>query len=136
MTTEQKQEIRKSFTLVAPIAPTAAALFYERLFTIAPHVRPLFTTDLKEQGKKLMGMLGSIVSMLDSPDKLVPMLVNLGKRHKGYGVSVEDFAPVGAALVWTLEQGLGENFTAETKDAWLTAFDTIQTVMGTAMQEE
>lgn len=136
MTTEQKQLIRNSFRLVLPIASTAATLFYERLFSIAPHIQPLFTSDIKEQGKKLMAMLGSIVSMLDSPDKLVPMLTNLGKRHMEYGVKTEYFTPVGEALIWTLQQGLGEHFTEEVKQAWLTAFDTIQTVMGNAMDEQ
>lgn len=136
MTTEQKQSIRTSFQLVLPIAPIAAGLFYERLFTIAPHVKPLFTSDIKEQGKKLMAMLGSIVSILDAPERLVPMLTNLGRRHVEYGVKVEYFAPVGEALIWTLQQGLGEHFTEETKQAWLAAFNTIKTVMSNAMTEQ
>jgi len=133
MTQQDIQLLRESFTRIAPIADHAAALFYERIFSIAPELRPLFTNDMQTQGAKLMAMLGTIVSLVHSPDKLVPLLQNLGKRHSEYGVKTEHFRSVGEALLWTLEQGLGAEYTPAIHQAWLSALTTISTVMKDAM---
>lgn len=133
MTQEDIQLLRASFSRIAPIADHAAALFYERLFSIAPELRPLFTNDMHAQGSKLMAMLGTIVSLVHSPDKLIPLLRNLGRRHTDYGVKTEHFGSVGAALLWTLEQGLGAEYTPAMQQAWLAAFTTISSVMMDAM---
>ncbi len=122
MTEEQIRLIRESWAMVRPIAPTAAGLFYDRLFTIAPEVRPLFKRDITEQGRMLMGMLATVVARLDDLGELVPAVQKLGARHAGYGVRDEHYAPVGEALLWTLEQGLGDAFTDDTREAWATAY--------------
>src|SRR5690606_29205002 len=105
MNPEQIKLIQESWAKVVPIAPTAAQLFYERLFETAPEVRPLFKTDLKDQGAKLMKMLGTIVARLDHLGELVPAAQALAVRHVAYGVKAEHYAPVGAALLWTLGRG-------------------------------
>jgi nitric oxide dioxygenase len=127
--------IQTSFAQVAPIAATAADLFYGRLFETAPQLRVLFPDDLSEQKKKLMAMLGTVVGGLDRLDTLMPAVRALGQRHRGYGITAEDFYPVGSALLWTLEQGLGDAFTAETKDAWVTAYGVLSREMIEAMRE-
>jgi len=122
MTPEQKQLVQTSFAQVQPIADTAAALFYGRLFTLDPKLQPLFKGDLREQGKKLMHMLGLAVRGLDRLEGLVPMLHQLGARHVGYGVTEGDYETVAAALLWTLAQGLGDAFTPEVRDAWTAVY--------------
>ena len=122
MTPHQIKLVQTSFAQVAPIAPTAADLFYGRLFEIAPEVRAMFPDDLSGQKKKLMAMLGTAVAGLSRLDTLLPAVRALGQRHAGYGVSAEQYAPVGAALLWTLEKGLGDEFTAETRDAWAATY--------------
>jgi hemoglobin-like flavoprotein len=97
---------------------TAAELFYDHLFEIAPEVRSLFPTDLAEQKKKLIVMLATAVNNLDRVDKVIPAVEALGKRHASYGVAAKHYEPVGAALLWTLEQGLGTDFTPPVKAAW------------------
>ncbi|MCP1199673.1 globin family protein [Notoacmeibacter sp. MSK16QG-6] len=130
MTPQEITRVRTSFAKVAPIAPQAAELFYGRLFEIAPEVKPLFAaTDLKEQGRKLMGTLTFVVGALDRLDELVPAAQNLAVRHTDYGVKNEHYAPVGAALLWTLDQGLGDAFDAETEAAWTKAYSTLSAVM-------
>jgi len=130
MTPEQVSEIRASFSKVAPIAEQAAALFYGRLFEIAPEVQPLFkASDMKEQGRKLMGTLAVVVKGLDDLPALMPAVEALARKHVGYGVSAAHYAPVGAALLWTLEQGLGEGFTPTVKDAWTTAYGALSGAM-------
>ena len=124
--------VRRSFDRIWPVAGRAADLFYDRLFEIAPDVRSMFPQDLTEQKKKLMGMLGTAVGSLHKLDAILPAVQDLGKRHKGYGVTAEQYAPVGAALLWTLEQGLGPDFTPETKAAWTEAYTALAGVMTTA----
>jgi hemoglobin-like flavoprotein len=119
LTDTQVELIKASFGKVVPIADQAAGLFYGRLFEIAPETRSMFhTTDMKEQGVKLMQMIGQAVSLLNAPERLVPALQNLGERHRDYGVTEDHYDIVGSALLWTLEQGLGDDFTSETRDAW------------------
>jgi hemoglobin-like flavoprotein len=129
MTPQEIKLVQMSFAKVAPIAATAADLFYSRLFEIAPEIRPMFPNDLTEQKKKLMSMLGTVVSGLSRLDMMVPAIQMLGRRHAEYGVTAAHYAPVGAALVWTLEQGLGDEFTDEVRKAWVAAFTTLATTM-------
>jgi hemoglobin-like flavoprotein len=129
MTPESKKLVQESWTLVEPIADTAAALFYGRLFELDPSLRPMFRGDLKEQGKKLMQMLTVVVRGLDRLDQLVPAVEALGRRHAGYGVRDEHYHTVATALLWTLGQGLGDAFTAPVKAAWVEAYTLLATVM-------
>jgi hemoglobin-like flavoprotein len=121
--------VQTTFAKVAPIADEAAALFYGRLFELDPSLRPLFKTDLKEQGRKLMRMIGMAVHGLDRLDELVPAVRQLGTRHMGYGVRDEHYDTVAAALVWTLEQGLGSDFTPEVRDAWVAVYAVLASTM-------
>ena len=122
MTPDQVKAIQDSFKLVAPISEQAAALFYGRLFEIAPDVKPLFRGDMTEQGRKLMATLGAVVNSLDKLDAILPEASTLAKRHVGYGVKAQDYAPVGAALLWTLEKGLGNTWTPGLAQAWSAAY--------------
>lgn len=132
MTPDQVDLVQASFAKVAPIAPEAAALFYGRLFEIAPEVKPLFKGDISEQGKKLMGTLAVVVNGLKDLEAIVPAAEGLAKRHVAYGVRPEHYKPVGEALLWTLEKGLGSAFTPEVKAAWTGAYTLLSTVMITA----
>ncbi|MBY0260668.1 globin family protein, partial [Methylobacterium sp.] len=111
MTPQQVTLVQDSFAKVRPIADTAADLFYGRLFEIAPGVRAMFPEDMRDQKKKLMSMLGLAVTNLHKPDTVVPALQALGRQHVAFGTQAAHYAPVGEALLWTLEQGLGPDFT-------------------------
>ncbi|SDT23623.1 globin family protein [Microlunatus soli] len=110
--------VQSTFAQIAPIADIAAGLFYDDLFNRDPSLRLLFADDLTEQRQKLMQMLGAAVDGLDDWEATVPVVRALGERHAGYGVLPEHFDTVGAALIGTLEKGLGEDFTPQVKDAW------------------
>ena len=129
MTPQQIELVQASFKKVVPIAGTAADLFYNRLFEIAPETRSLFPADLKDQKVKLMAMLGTAVTNLHQLDTILPAVKALGERHKGYGVTAAHYAPVGAALLWTLEKGLGPDFTPEVKSAWTETYTALAGVM-------
>ena len=132
MTPNRVTMVQESFKKVVPIAGTAADLFYGRLFEIAPEVRSLFPDDLTDQKKKLIAMLATAVTNLHQVDKILPAVEDLGRRHVGYGVTAAMYEPVGAALLWTLEQGLGDDFTPPLKEAWTETYVTVAGVMKTA----
>lgn len=129
MTPEKIELVQSSFAKVVPIADAAAGLFYGRLFEIAPEVKPLFKGDMKEQGKKLMATLNVAVQSLTNLPALVPVLEKLAKGHVPYGVKPEHYDKVGAALLWTLEQGLGDAWTAETAEAWTETYTLVASTM-------
>ena len=131
MTPEQIKLVQDSYEKIVPIADDAATLLYNKLFEIAPEVKPLFKSDIKEQGKKLMTMIGTAVRSLSNLEKIVPAVQKLGRSHVDYGVKEEHYGIVAEALLWTLEQGLGEAWNEELKDAWTQAY----TILATTMQE-
>ena len=135
MTPTQKELVQMTWEQVVPISDTAADLFYGRLFELDPQLRLLFKTDMKEQGKKLMQMITAAVRGLDKLDEIVPTVQSLGKRHAGYGVEDSHYDTVGVALLWTLEQGLGETFTREVEEAWTVVYDVLATTMKAAASE-
>jgi hemoglobin-like flavoprotein len=129
MTPQQVVQVQASFRKVTPIADHASALFYGRLFEVAPEVRALFTGDMTAQGRKLMAAIATVVNGLDDLDAIAPAVCDLAKRHVAYGVRPEHYAPVGAALLWTLEQGLGGDFTPAVSAAWAAAYAALSDVM-------
>ena len=136
LTAHQKDLVQGTWAKVVPIADTAAELFYGKLFELDPSVKPLFaSSDMKEQGKKLMQMIGVAVKGLDSLGELVPAVAALGKRHNTYGVKAEHYDTVGAALLDTLDKGLGDEFTPEVKEAWTITYTTLAGVMIQAQGE-
>lgn len=130
MTPRQIDLVRSTWARVQPIQDRAAELFYARLFELDPALRPLFKNDLPAQGRKLMTMLNAAVRGLDHLDALAPAVKDLGRRHVAYGVTAEHYGTVALALLWTLEQGLGDGFTPEVRHAWTEAY----TVLATTMQ--
>lgn len=136
ITAKQKALVQESFALVAPIADTAAWLFYNRLFEVDPSLRPLFKGDIGTQGKMLMQALALSVKSLDRPDLLIPVLQDLGRRHARYGVEDSHYDTVGAALLWTLEKGLGEKFTSDVRDAWAAVYTLVSVTMKDAALAE
>lgn len=129
MTPKQIELVQQSWSHVQAIAESAAGMFYERLFTLDPSLRSLFRGDMKEQGRKLMAMIGFAVKGLARLEQLVPGVQALGRRHAGYGVRDQHYATVAAALLWTLEQGLGNAFTSEVRDAWAAAYTLLADTM-------
>lgn len=134
MTPDQVNLIQTSFKSVAPIAETAADIFYARLFEIAPETRALFPEVMTDQKKKLMQMLAVAVNGLTNLEAIVPAVQELGARHQGYKVTDGHYDSVGAALLYTLEKGLGDAFTPEVEAAWAETYGTLASVMKDAQK--
>jgi hemoglobin-like flavoprotein len=131
MTPERIALVRSSWQQVLPIRDTAAQLFYGRLFELDPSLRGLFKGDMAEQGRKLMTMINTIVTSLDNLAPLLGAVEDMGRRHVAYGVTEAHYDTVGSALLWTLGQGLGEQFTPPVEAAWAEAY----TVLAAAMKQ-
>lgn len=130
MIPQRRKLVTESWKSLAPNGALVGAIFYRRLFEIDPALRPMFSAvTLDEQIHKLVTMLDLVVHWLDVPDKLVPVLKKLGERHSTYGVQDDHYGKVGAALIGTLEEGLGEKFTPELRSAWTEAFVLISSLM-------
>ena len=121
--------IRASFARVVPIQGTVADLFYDHLFAVSPKLRELFPADLREQKRKLMQMMSTAVGGLNDLNALVPAVKALGARHCGYGVTTEHYHLVADALLWTLELGLGPDFTPEVRSAWTKVYQVLAATM-------
>jgi hemoglobin-like flavoprotein len=129
MDQESIRLVQQTWKQVDPIREQAAALFYGRLFELDPSLRPLFKGDMAEQGRKLMNMLATAAMGIDRLDSIVGEVQALGRRHVSYGVQDAHYDTVGAALLWTLEQGLGDAFTPQVKAAWAEAYTLLADTM-------
>jgi hemoglobin-like flavoprotein len=130
MTPRQIDIVKTSWQLAAANADTVGPLFYETLFEIAPEVKPMFNrTTVPEQSKKLLSMLSYVVGKLDSLEDILDEVGKLAQRHVKYGVQDRHYSYVGAALLMTLEKGLGNAWNDEVKDAWTTCFGILSSAM-------
>ena len=129
MTPESVTLVKESWAKVKPISDQAASLFYGRLFEVYPEVKPMFKGDMAEQGKKLMAMINTAVNALDRLEPMIPAIKDMGARHASYGVADGDYDKVADALIWTLGQGLGDDFTPAVKDAWVGVYTVLADTM-------
>jgi hemoglobin-like flavoprotein len=130
MTPEREQLVRDTWKRFEPKAADHARFFYDKLFELDPASRAMFErANMTEQRHRLMESLGQLVSELDDAEQLINDLVVLGRRHLMYGVRDSDYDAAGVALLWTLEQALGPEFTPEARAAWIEAYHAIASVM-------
>lgn len=129
MTPDDIQRVQQSWQRITPIKDAAAELFYLKLFELDPGLRQLFGADLQQQGARLMQMVSAAVRGLDRLDALLPVLRELGMRHVAYGVKDEHYGTVATALLWTLEQGLQDDFTPQVKSAWIKTYGVLSQTM-------
>jgi len=136
MDAAKKALVQSSWARVEPIADVAANLFYTRLFELDPSLDALFDTDIEEQGRKLMSMIGLAVRGLDDLDELAPAVESLGRRHAGYGVEAHHYETVATAFLDTLATGLGEAFTPEVREAWTETYLLLADLMKAAAEQQ
>ncbi|WP_118134132.1 globin family protein [Oceanicella sp. SM1341] len=129
MTPDQIALVQQSFERISPQAEAAGGVFYDRVFELAPQVRPLFPDDMAGQKMKLIQMLAIAVNGLTDLPRILPAVTALGRRHAVYGVEEAHYAVVGRALLDTLQDMLGDSFTPETRAAWTEAYDLLAGVM-------
>src|SRR5688572_17381996 len=122
--------LETSFDLVAPRGDELVDVFYSRLFTTAPAVKPLFaSTDLRKQKAMLLATLVLLRKSLRDLDSLVPKLHALGARHVGYGAQPAHYPVVGQVLIASMAEIAGDAWRPEYERAWGAAFDVVAGAM-------
>ncbi|MEJ2117204.1 MAG: globin domain-containing protein, partial [Alphaproteobacteria bacterium] len=141
MTPSQIRLVRDSFRKIEPIANQVGQAFYDKLFEAAPETRKLFKRDMSFQHEKFMSVVNELVSLhlrslislpvtlLNSSEAAMPTIYELGKRHIEFGVTPAHFGLMRSALIETLAELLGDEFTPQMQEAWEAAFDVMATVM-------
>ncbi len=129
MDTKTIDLVQASWAKVMPMKVVAGKLFYDNLFEADPSLKPLFKGDMEQQAAKLVLMINAAVNKLTDLSTLVPVLQQLGQRHETYGVQPAHYATVGAALLKTLGQGLGGDFTDDVEQAWAEVYGVMVGVM-------
>jgi hemoglobin-like flavoprotein len=136
MTPRQKLLVRTTFDQISHITDTAALLFYAKLFEVDPSLEAMFPKNIETQGQRLMEVVSVAVRGLDDPERFLPMLRALGRRHVRYGVRDEHYETVAEALVWTLQIGLHAGFTQEVREAWTAWYWLLADAMKAGAAEE
>ena len=130
--TPDEVRIRRSWAKAAAAGELVGQIFYVKLFEIAPESRAMFPDVIHDQARKLLQTLNWIVDHLDDPETLVPAAQSLAIRHVRYGVTAEQYAAVGEALIATLRQGLGPDFSEEDEAAWRRVYAQLSNIMTSA----
>jgi hemoglobin-like flavoprotein len=136
MTNQQIHHVKSTWDMVATLdAETVGGIFYNRLFEIAPEIRGMFRAPIPEQSKKLLTMIGYVINKLDKLEDIIDEVAKLAQRHVQYGVKAEHYSTVATALLWTLEKGLGDEWTNDVKEAWIRCYTTLAGAMIAAAGE-
>ncbi|MEJ8842516.1 globin domain-containing protein [Lacibacter sp. H375] len=130
MTKEEIILIKRTWKLFREINPTVVGdTFYSKLFLDNPSVRKMFPKEMNQQYQKLIDMLSTVVGRLDHLEDMSDEIAAMGRRHVSYGVKPAQYKKVGEALLWTLEQGLGKDYTPEVKEAWTKCYNALADAM-------
>jgi hemoglobin-like flavoprotein len=130
MTEKQIALVKSSWKLYRSIDPVIVGdVFYSKLFADTPYLKSMFNIPKDEQSKKLVDMLSLVVGRLDRLDELTEDIRQLALRHKGYGVKISHYDQVGVALLWTLKQGLGNDWNEEVGEAWRLCYQKLSGAM-------
>jgi len=129
ITRDECRLVQVSFAQIELKADGVAATFYQRLFELNPNLKPLFKTDMGQQGVKFMEKLAVAVMGLEDLESIAPLVQALGRRHAGYGIKPKDYETAREALLLTLAESFGPAFDSELRNAWSAAFATLSTEM-------
>jgi hemoglobin-like flavoprotein len=129
MNQTQIKIVQRTWAKVIPELDQAAQDFLEKILDIKPELIKLFRTDTRELGMLMMAMINRAINALDDFDEFLPEIQKLGSRHAHYGVADEDYDNVAAALLWTLQKYLGDEYTPEVEQAWIAVYDQISLIM-------
>jgi hemoglobin-like flavoprotein len=133
MTNEQIRLVKNSWKILRQIDTSLFAdVFYSKLFLENTGLRKMFPANMRQQRQLLMDMLHFIISNLDHPEASNEEIRALGLRHEGYGIKREHYQLVGDALLWTIEQAIGNEWNDELNDGWLACYDMISKTMMSA----
>jgi hemoglobin-like flavoprotein len=135
MTKEQINLVEGSWDFIIMNTSEAGNIFYSKLFELDPTLKVLFKEDIDSQSRKLVSLITFVVHKLSNLNEVIDDVIALGKRHAGYKVKPEHFNTVAAALLWTLELALKDQWNDKMKAAWVEVYTVLSGAMMKAMAE-
>ncbi|KAA6186639.1 hemin receptor [Thiohalocapsa marina] len=135
MTPADATLVRESWARLLPMRKQVCADFYQRLFQRHPELRPLFKGDMERQASLFTTMMNTVVSALDNPDPVVPLVRMAGARHADYGVAPEHYGKFREALLASFAEALGADFTPQVRTAWTEAYAELARTMQQGAEE-
>lgn len=136
MTPETARLVRQSWAEIVPMRKQVCVDFYQRLFERFPELRPLFKGDMERQTGLFVTMINTVVSALENPDPVLPLIKTVGARHAGYGVSDADYDKFADALLDAFAEALGDGFTPDIRDAWAEVYANLTATMQQGAAEQ
>ena len=122
--------IRDSWARIGPDAPRLADGFYQHLVSIDEETTRLFTQpDALVLREKFITRLTLIVSALDEPELLVPLLASIGTRHQEAGMGARHYVLMGEALLSALRTVLGAEWNPALYLAWADTYTFLSSIM-------
>lgn len=126
--------VQNTFARVEALELEPARIFYDEMFAAQPHLRPLFSADMRNQHRMFIMALAYCVGSLHQLDAIRPRLEQLAVRHVEYGALPEHYDVMRDALLRMLKHVLGADFTIEVEASWSAAFEILSGVMMEAAQ--
>ena len=129
--------VKRTWKVFREIDPAIIGdVFYSKLFSYSNGLRKMFPRNMDQQYRKLMDMINTIVARLDKLDEMTSEITAMAHRHVQYGVRPGHYKLVGSALLWTLKQGLGNDWTPEVETAWSKCYTLLSEAMINAVEEK
>jgi NAD(P)H-flavin reductase len=121
--------VRESWAVVAPRQNEVTQLFYGIVFSLSPEIRELFPIHLRVVRDRMMHAIVRLVQLVDRPDEALPVLEQLGRDHRKFGVIAGHYETIGTALLAAVKRHARDTWTVEVERAWAEAY----TIMARAM---
>ena len=121
--------LKESWTLVEEQQDKLASYFYARMFLNNPQLRDLFPVQMDVQRSRLLGAIVTAVQTVDDPERFDDYLRSLGRDHRKFHVTPDQYDVIGAALMEALRTFAGDEWTIEFDQAWRDAYAVIAAKM-------
>jgi NAD(P)H-flavin reductase/hemoglobin-like flavoprotein len=126
---EQIDDIRRTFSMLTPRLDDVLEYFYSILFARSPELSSMFPAQLEVQRGRFLRMFRHIVDHLDKPTELIPLLEQLGRDHRKFGVADRHFDVFGEAFVSAVGHFMDDAWTPTVEAAWNDAYELTSSVM-------
>ena len=132
MNHRQLELVRSSYERIRMVRPLLRQSLPPPPLPRSTRLEPLLPPDPVWRDAIFLGIVDAIVARLDGLDLLLPMLAAYARRWSRHGVLDGDYALVGKALAWTVEQLIP---TPSAIAAWRDTFDFLAAVMKRAVSD-
>lgn len=139
-TTDDATRVRLSLASLLRDMNGFSQALYNRLFAVAPGVRPMFSGNLDIQREKLVATLSLVAANAPklsadtqesarSVTEIKQRIRDLGRRHRDLGVQDAHYDVLKGVLIGVLRDRIGAEFDDVTEEAWSRFYDVVAAEM-------